>query len=265
MAVKAITALLVAAVAAISVAVSGVDTEKGQGARVIPYTEAFTVVAEYPHDNARFTQGLFFYGGEMYESTGRYGESRVYKNIDVKSGTAERTATLDDTLFGEGSVILDGRLYVLTYKENTVLVMNPDTLEIEKTLPYNRQGWGLTTDGEYLIASDGSDKLFFMDKELRDIKSVTVTFNGEPVKNINELEYVDGVILANIWLTDSIAVIDPSSGATLAMLDFSGLYDGKSTDINDVLNGIAYDPESGKLYLTGKRWDTLFELEYTEN
>lgn len=260
MPIKASSLALALLLAFISLVLPPEDCE--DKAEKVAYADFFTVTAEYPHNTSSFTQGLFFYGGELYESTGRYGESRVYKNVDLNSGIASQSYSFDDKIFAEGSTVFDGKLYVLTYKENTVFVMNPDTLEVEKSIPYTRQGWGLTTDGEYLIASDGSDKLFFMDGELRDIASISVTLNGEPLRNINELEYVDGKILANIWLTDSIAVINPESGKVISMLDFSGIYDNQSTDVNDVLNGIAFNSENGRLYITGKRWNTLFELEY---
>ncbi len=260
MPLKATSLALALVLALVSLALPQESPE--EKAEVIPYTDLFTVTAEYPHNTSSFTQGLFFYGGVLYESTGRYGESRVYKEVDLNSGIASESYSFDDEIFAEGSVVFDGKLYVLTYKENTVFVMNPDTLELERSIPYTRQGWGLTTDGRYLIASDGSDKLFFMDGDLRDIRSVSVTLGGEPLRNINELEYVDGKILANIWLTDSIAVINPESGKVLSMLDFSGIYDNQSTDVNDVLNGIAFNGENGRLYITGKRWDTLFELKY---
>lgn len=259
MPLKAASLALALVLALVSFVLSTESTE--EKVENVSYSDLFTVTAEYPHNTSSFTQGLFFYNGKLYESTGRYGESKVYKDVDIKSGIAPESYSFDDKIFAEGSVVFDGKLYVLTYKENIVFVMNPDTLEVEKSIPYSRQGWGLTTDGEFLIASDGSDKLFFMDGDLRNIASVSVTIGGEPLRNINELEYVDGKILANIWLTDSIAVINPESGKVISMLDFSGIYDNQSTDVNDVLNGIAYNGENGKLYITGKRWSTLFELE----
>jgi len=225
------------------------------------YREFLTLTNTYPHNNSSFTQGLFFHNGIMYETTGRYGESMLYKNIELQTGNAELSYEFDDNIFAEGSVVFDDTLYVLTYKENKVLTFHPETLEPWSTYSYPRQGWGITTDGEHLIASDGSSKLYFMDKDLDTVSSLEVTRDGEPLDMINELEYINGQLWANIWLTDEIVIIDKKSGKVVRTLDFSGLYDNKSSDPNDVLNGIAYDSDSGRIYITGKNWDTVFEFE----
>ncbi len=225
------------------------------------YTECMTLVAEYPHDTASFTQGLFFYGGEMYESTGRYNQSMLYKNVDIESGTVENEYKFADDIFAEGSVVFNDKLYVLTYKENQVLTFDPETLEYKNTYSYPRQGWGLTTDGEYLIASDGTSDLFFMDESLGIQKTVTVRLDGKAQTNINELEYINGEIWANQWLTERILIIDPDNGNVKRTIDFSGLYTPISDSPDDVLNGIAYDKDSGRVYITGKCWDKMFEFE----
>lgn len=246
----------------LSVSFAGADADfESAEAAELHYTEYLTLVAEHPHNAASFTQGLFFYGGEMYESTGRYNESKLYKNIDIQSGKAEKEHKFADEIFAEGSVVLNDKLYVLTYKENEVQVFNPHTLEHLNTYDYPRQGWGLTTDGKYLIASDGTEKLYFMDESLDDVYTLNVTFNGTPVKSINELEYINGEIWANVWLTEEIIIIDPTSGSVTKKLDFSGLYQNKSGDVDDVLNGIAYNSDSGRIYITGKRWDKIYEFE----
>ena len=225
------------------------------------YTECLTNVTEYPHDTSSFTQGLFFHNGELYESTGRYAESKIYKNVDIATGKPQKEYIFDDAIFAEGSVVFEDTLYVLTYKEEQVLVFDPDTLEHLTTYSYPRQGWGLTTDGEYLIASDGSEYLYFMDGELNTERKVRVKNNGSKVMNINELEYINGEIWANQWLTENILIIDPESGNVTRTIDLSGLYTPISDSADDVLNGIAYDKDSGKVYITGKCWDKLYEFE----
>lgn len=226
------------------------------------YTEYLTLTNQYPHNTESFTQGLFFHNGEMYESTGRYGESMLYGNIEIESGTAEKQYSFPEDIFAEGAVVFKDKLYVLTYKENQVQIFDPETLELETTYSYPRQGWGLTTDGEWLIASDGSSNLYFMDEELKVSKTVEVNRDGERVERINELEYINGEIWANVWLTNEIIVINKDNGEVLRTIDFSQLNAMEITDNNNVFNGIAYNSENGKLYLTGKKWDTLYEFEF---
>lgn len=239
---------------------TGSDADNTAGS-IAGYTEYLTLTNEYPHSTASFTQGLFFHNGQMYESVGKYGESAVFKSISPETGEHEAEYRFADDIFAEGSVVFNGKLYVLTWKESIVSVFNPETLEHEKNYPYNREGWGLTTDGEYLIASDGTASICFMDADLNDVKTITVTFNGEEIPNINELEYINGYIWANVWLSDEILIIDPQNGDVISKLDFGGLYEAQSNDADDVMNGIAFNPETGKIYITGKRWDTLYEFE----
>lgn len=228
----------------------------------IELSDMFCITSEYPHNTSSFTQGLFFYNGELYETTGRYGESNIYKNIHVREGTFETQYSFDNTIFAEGSTVFEGVQYVLTYKENKVFTFNPETLEPTAVIDYPYEGWGLTTDNKYLIASDGTEIIRFFDKNLNIEKTIKVTLDGEGINRINELEFINGKIYANRWLTNDILIICPESGNVLKVIDASVLLKKQSEDINDVLNGIAYNPENGKLYLTGKRWDTLFELEF---
>ena len=227
----------------------------------VTYTEALTLVNSYPHKTDSFTQGLFFYDGKMYESTGRYGESRLMKNIDLKTGNCEWRYSFDENIFAEGSTVFNGRIYALSWKENKAFVFEPETLALEKTLEYPRQGWGLTTDGKFLIASDGTAELYFMNESLETVKTVRVTRSGKEIANINELEYIGGYIWANVWLSNEIIIINPENGKVEKTLDFTGLYDNKSSDADDCLNGIAYNEENGRVYITGKRWNTLFEFK----
>lgn len=218
------------------------------------------VVASYPHDKTSYTQGLFFHGGKMYESTGQYGESTM-RIVDPVSGKALKRLDFDRKYFVEGSVILDGKLYILTWTNKVVFVYDAETFEYERTLAYPREGWGLTTDGKQLIASDGSSRLYFMDPSLKVQRTVTVRLNDRPVRYLNELEYIDGKIWANVYTSDLIMIIDPSDGKVEATVDCTGLLPKQYQDRHtDVLNGIAYDPDHKKIYLTGKNWKRLFEV-----
>ena len=222
------------------------------------------VVAAYPHDETSYTQGLFFRDGVMYESTGQWGESTM-RVVDLATGKALKRLDFDRKYFVEGSVILDGKLYILTWTNKVAFVYDAATLEYVRTVGYPREGWGLTTDGRQLIASDGSSRLYFMDSTLKVQRAVTVRLNDRPVRNLNELEYIDGKIWANVYLSDVILIINPSDGKVEATIDCSGLLPRQYRDERtDVLNGIAYNPDDGKIYLTGKYWKRLFEISLVE-
>ncbi len=220
------------------------------------------VVKEYPHDTGSYTQGLFFHEGRLFETTGLNGKSTLRIN-DLATGQAQESRKFSRKYFAEGSVVLGDRLYVLTWTNKVVFVYDPETLEYRSTWSYPREGWGLTTDGRSLIASDGSSKLYFMTPDLKVEKTLTVTLNGRPLRLLNELEWIDGKIWANIYTTDSIAVIDPKTGAVEALIDCSGLLPDKlRTQDTDVLNGIAVLEEgrSQRIFLTGKNWPRLYEV-----
>jgi glutaminyl-peptide cyclotransferase len=232
------------------------------GAKVRNYRPQ--VVASYPHDESSYTQGLFFHDGKMYESTGQYGESTM-RIVDPVTGKALKRLDFDRKYFVEGSVILDGMLYILTWTNKLVFVYDAATLAYEKTLAYPREGWGLTTDGKQLIASDGSSRLYFMDTSLKAQRTVTVRLNDRPIRYLNELEYIDGKIWANVYTSDLILVIDPSDGRVEATVDCTGLLSKPyQTRKADVLNSIAYNPADKKIYLTGKYWKRLFEITLKE-
>ena len=223
-----------------------------------------SVVKDYPHDDASYTQGLFFQDGQMYESTGQWGES-TFRKVSLEDGKALRKLDFDSKYFIEGSVMLDGSLFILTWTNNVVFEYDAATLEYKKTYSYPREGWGLTTDGKQLIASDGSSTLYFMDKNLKVNKTVPVKMNGRAVRNLNELEWIDGKIWANVYTSDMIVIINPSSGEVEATVDCSGLLPAKLRDRRtDVLNGIDYDPSTRKTYLTGKYWKRLYEVKLVE-
>ena len=220
------------------------------------------VVGEYPHDTGSYTQGLFFHEGRLFETTGLNGKSTLRVN-DLATGQAQERRKFSRKYFAEGSVVLGDRLYVLTWTNKVVFVYDPQTLEYRSTWSYPREGWGLTTDGRSLIASDGSSKLYFMNSDLKVEKTLNVTLNGRPLRLLNELEWIDGKIWANIYTTDSIAVIDPKSGVVEALIDCSGLLPDKlRTQDTDVLNGIAVLEEgrSQRIFLTGKNWPRLYEV-----
>ncbi len=224
------------------------------------YENFMILTNEYPHNVDCFTQGLFIYNNIMYETCGLYGKSRLYKNINLISGEAAETYVFDNNIFAEGSTILNNKIYVLTYKENKIYKFDIESLTLEKEYEYSKEGWGLTTDGKYLIASDGSSKIYYLDENLDVIRELNVTLNNKPIYNINELEYIDGKIWANIWYENYIVRINPVDGKVLDKIDF-GKLKSKINSNADVLNGIAYNKESGKLYVTGKNWDKLFEFE----
>ena len=220
----------------------------------------FKVVKEYPHDMAAYTQGLFFHNGTFYETTGQYGTSSI-RTVDLNTGKPIKNKKLNSKYFAEGSAILGDNLYILTWTNKVAFLYDAKTLEYKKTVSYPREGWGLTTDGKQLIASDGSSNLYYLDKDLKVQKKLAVTYNGRPLKNLNELEWINGKIWANVYLTDSIAIINPATGKVEGMIDCTGLLpDALWTSATDVLNGIAMDA-AGKVYVTGKNWPKLYQIE----
>ena len=222
------------------------------------------VVAVYPHDTESYTQGLFFHDGNMYESTGLRGKS-TFRKIDVTTGESEKRLNFDKKYFIEGSVVLKDKLYILTWDSKVAFIYGADSLDYRETWSYPREGWGLTTDGKSLIASDGSSTLFFMDEKFSLQRRVPVRYEGRPVRWINELEYIDGRIWANIYTTDEIVVINPKDGRVEGIIDCRGLLpQGLYKPDTDVLNGIAYDSRTGKIYLTGKNWPRLYEIKLVE-
>lgn len=227
-------------------------------AQVVPYK--VKVVKEYPHDRGAYTQGLFFHGDTLYETTGQYGESSI-RTVDLSTGKPIEKKKLSRKYFGEGSVILGKDLYVLTWTNKVAFRYDAATLQYKSTVSYPREGWGLTTDGKQLIASDGSATLYFLDADMKVTRRQQVTMNGRPVRNLNELEWIDGKVWANVYLTDVIVVINPDSGKVEAAVNCSGLLPQALRNRDtDVLNGIAVDGD-GRIYLTGKNWPRLYQVE----
>ncbi len=222
----------------------------------------YEVVNRYVHDGTAFTQGLEYSGGGLYEGTGLYGESTL-RHVALETGAVLQSVPLDSKYFGEGITLWDDRIIQITWRERTALVYDRDTLSRTGEFTYNTEGWGLTHDDTRLIMSDGSARLTFRDPStFAELGTVEVTDGGRPIDYLNELEYIDGEVWANIWLTDRIVVIDPESGVVNATVDLSGLLPAEDRlPDTDVLNGIAYDVAGDRLFLTGKKWPVLFEVQ----
>lgn len=218
------------------------------------------VVKAYPHDTGSYTQGLFWHDGSLYESTGLNGKS-TFRKVDLQSGQALTKLPFNKKYFVEGSVILGDKLYILTWTNKVIFIYDADTLEYRSTYSYPREGWGLTTDGRSLISSDGSSRIYFLTPELKFERSINVTLNGRAVRYLNELEWIDGRIWANVYTTDTIVIINPDTGIVEATVDCEGLLPERlRTYDTDVLNGIAVDSE-GRIFLTGKNWPELYEVK----
>lgn len=218
------------------------------------------VVNAYPHDTESYTQGLFWHDGSLYESTGLNGKS-TFRKVDLQSGKALTKLPFNKKYFVEGSVILGDKLYILTWTNKVIFIYDANTLEYRSTYSYPREGWGLTTDGKSLISSDGSSRIYFLTPELKFERSINVTLNGRAVRYLNELEWIDGRIWANVYTSDTIVIINPDTGIVEATVDCEGLLPERlRTSDTDVLNGIAVDSE-GRIFLTGKNWPELYEVK----
>lgn len=232
---------------------------------VTPRTYTYRVVKSHPHSTDSYTQGLQFAHGVMWEGTGLHGHSHLQR-IDLETGRVEVVASLPRTEFGEGITLLDDKIYQLTWTSNKAYVYQASTGNLLRTHTYTGEGWGITTDGEWLYMSDGSEYLRVIDpEEFRVQKSISVTYKGAPVQLLNELEWIDGKIWANIYTSDQIVIINPTSGVVEGVVDLQGLLpEEEITAETDVLNGIAYDADTQRIFVTGKKWDKLFEIEIIE-
>ena len=222
----------------------------------------YEIVETYPHDPKAFTQGLIYDRGDLYESTGLNGQSTVRK-VDLETGEVLQIEDLAERYFGEGLTLWQDRLIQLTWVSKTGFVYDRETLEQIDTFTYPTQGWGLTHDGKKLILSDGSNVLYFLDPDtFETVGQIEVTENDTPVEKLNELEFVNGEIWANVWMSDRLARIDPETGKVKGWIDLTGIYEPKTADRqNAVLNGIAYDEQEDRLLVTGKLWSKLFEID----
>ena len=227
-----------------------------------PESYTYQVVKTYPHDSNAFTQGLVFENGFLYEGTGIYGKSTL-RRVDLDIGQILQMYNLPDKYFGEGITIFKDGIYQLTYKSKIGFVYDKSSFKLLQSFNYPTEGWGITHDGKNLIMSDGSSILYLWDPEtLKQTGSIKVHDNGVPVSGLNELEFVKGRILANIWPTERIAIISPQTGQVTGWIYMQGLLNRQEFNKPvDVLNGIAYDAVGDRLFVTGKFWPTLFEIK----
>ncbi len=244
-----------------SIPLSATQPRPGSQPRPTLPVYGYTIVRSYPHDAAAFTQGLQFHEGALYEGTGLNGQSSIRK-VALETGGVLQRRDLDKAHFGEGITLWKSSIIQLTWQSGLAFVYDRVTFTPTRSFTYRGEGWGLTHNGTSLIMSDGTDELRFLDpatfKEQRRLK---VTASGVPLPRLNELEFVRGEVLANIWQTDYVARIDPATGRATGILDLSGLLTPRERAATDVLNGIAYDPAGDRLFVTGKLWPRLFEIK----
>jgi len=229
-----------------------------------PVDYSYRVVNVYPHDTGAFTQGLAYSGGFLFEGTGLRGRSSL-RRVTLETGQVVQARALDRQFFGEGIAVVDGRIVQLTWTSGVGFVYDRSTFSLLETFAYDTEGWGLTHDGTHYIMSDGTPVLRWLDPETFDVtRTVTVADGGRPVSRLNELEYIDGTIYANVWQTDRVVIIAPDTGRVVGRIDLSGLLTAAERRLADVLNGIAYDPDGDRLFVTGKLWPKLFEIDLVE-
>lgn len=232
-----------------------------------PKVYGFNIVNEFPHDINAYTQGLEFHNGVLYESIGQYGKSELRK-VDYKTGDILQRVKLDDNYFGEGLTIINNKLFQLTWRENTGFVYDITTLERESSFNYNqsKEGWGLCNDGTHIYKSDGTEKIWTLDpNSLAEKDYIQAYHNRGKTTELNELEWINGKIFSNRYQLNGVAIINPINGAIEGVIDFSLLSEKVTQHSNlDVLNGIAYNPETQTIFVTGKYWDKLFEVELVE-
>ncbi len=234
---------------------------------ITPKLLQYEIVNTYPHDIQAYTQGLEFYRDTLIEGTGQYGESNLRKT-DYKTGKVYKQVNLGREKFGEGITVLNNKIYQLTWRENTGYIYNADNLQKEREFTYfkNIEGWGLTNDGKNLYQSDGTEKIWILDPQtLKEVDFVNVYTNSSKIKSVNELEWINGKIYGNIYQKDAIAVIDPKTGAVEAVINLTELKSKVTQHPElDVLNGIAYNPKTKTIFVTGKNWDKMFEIRIKE-
>ncbi len=270
---KHITTVIVFALIAIWSAASAADgqlppdkkpaatTAHGSSVSITP-VHSYKLVNTYPHSRESFTQGLVIDKDILYEGTGLHGRSRLLK-VDIKTGNILKTARLPDYFFGEGVTIYKDRIIQLTWLSGNGFIYDKESMGLLSSFKYNTQGWGITHDSKQLIMSDGTTLLYFLDPiTLKKTGQIEVLDNGKPVSRLNELEYINGHIYANVWKTDRIAIIDPKTGQVTAWIDLEGLKELAGGDNDEkTLNGIAYDADEDRLFVTGKLWPAIYEIK----
>ena len=236
------------------------------GSNIEPKLLNYKVLNSYPHDIASFTEGLEFYKDTLYESIGLYKSSKLLKT-DYKTGRIYKSLKLDDRYFGEGITFINNKIYQLTWQEKTGFIYNANTWKLEKTFTYEKdiEGWGMTNDGKYIYQTDKTEKIWKMDPETQKMVDYVNVYSGDSkIPSINELEWINGKIYCNVWQKDAIAVVNPNSGAVEGILDMSGLRKLIQYPKAEVLNGIAYNPKTKTIFITGKNWDKMFEIMVSE-
>lgn len=232
-------------------------------ARAATPVQGYKIVKSHPHDPGAFTQGLFFHDGFLFEGTGLHGRSSIRK-VDIETGKVLQAVELPAEFFGEGITPWGDRLIGITWQQQTAFVLDLKTFKLWRKFSYAGEGWGLTQNGRELIMSDGTAELRFLDPlNFKELRRLRVTADGRPLDLLNELEWVEGEIWANVWQSDRIARIDPKTGRVTGWIDLAGLHTQRSGQGDDVLNGIAYDAKGKRLFVTGKLWPRLFEIQLT--
>ncbi len=257
--------LFIAALAGF-IACKNKDSEPGKPDPNAPKLMSYSIISTYPHDTSSYTQGLLVYNGDMYEGTGLEGKSKLMK-VDLKTGKASQSINLDAKFFGEGVTILNDTVYQLTWQNKVVFVYTLKDFKKIKEYKIDTEGWGLTNDGKNLIVSTGGSDLFYYEPStFRLLKTQTVTESGSPAFNLNELEYIDGFVYANQYLFPYIFKIDPATGQVVAKADLTKMWDRiKAIDHDaEVPNGIAFDQATKKIYITGKWWPELYEVQFSQ-
>ncbi len=235
------------------------DVPLSPPAGIVHYS--YEVVQAWPHDNAAFTEGLLFRNGDLLESTGLNGESTL-RDVELNTGRMLKEISIPAQYFGEGLTVIGAHAYQLTWRNGVGFIYDADTFQQEGQFTYTGEGWGLTTDGHWLILSDGTPRIRFIDPvTFQVVRTINVTEAGQPVENLNGLAWIKGEIFSNVWQTDEIVRIDPATGNVRGVVDLSGLLapEDRRPD-TDVLNGIAYDAARDRLFVTGKRWPKVFEI-----
>ncbi len=233
---------------------------------VEPKLLKYTVLNIFPHDKTTFTEGLEFYNDTLYESAGQYNESKLLRT-DYKTGKILKFIKLDDKYFGEGITILNDKIYQLTWQENTGFVYNAKTFKLEKTFQYDQkiEGWGMTNDGTNIYHNDGTECIWRMNPENQKlIDKIKVYSGGSKVIKLNELEWINGKLYSNIWQKDAVVIINPTNGAIENIINFADLRAKYKIPVDNVLNGIAYNPKTKTIFVTGKNWDKMFEIKVSE-
>lgn len=232
----------------------------GRPVETTPVNYTYEVVQVYPHDEHAFTQGLVIENGVLYEGTGLYGESTI-RRVNLDTGEVLQMYSLPFQYFGEGITVVDDKIIQLTWLRETGFVYDRTSFEKLQEFEYTTEGWGITYDGARLIMSDGTSTLYFLDPVTFAKVGQVEVHDDEPVTNLNELEYINGEVYANIWEEDKIAIINPDNGQVTGWIDLTGIYTQEITNPDSVLNGIAYDAGGDRLFVTGKLWSQLFEIK----